>query len=452
MNQTGILYNPITDGPVWKGLLSFFFPILFGTFFQQLYNTVDAIVVGQFIGKEALAAAGGGSAVYINLLVGFFAGLTAGSSVLISQFYGAHRKEELSKSIHTSMALSFWAGIFMAAAGALLTPAAMRIIGTPADIFADSVTYLRIYFIGILPMFVYNMGAAVLRALGDSRSPFYTLVAGCGANIALDLLCVAVLKLGIAGAAWATVFSQTLCMIIILLVMMKQKDEYCRFIIRQMKFEKSILRRMIKLGLPDGVQSSLYTISNLIIQADINAFGTITIAAWAAYGRIDSIFWMTISSFGIAITTYAGQNYGACRYDRMDKATKQGLLMMGGTAVAYTILFWFTGNYIFKLFTKDEQVIEQGMYFLHFLAPFFITYISIEVLSGTIHGAGESLRPMIITMAGICVLRVIWLFTAVPLHNTPLTVVGCYPVTWIATSVVFFIYYKKGRWLKKHKG
>ena len=450
MTKTVKINNSITEGPVWKGLLIFFFPILLGTFFQQLYNTVDAVVVGQFIGKEALAAVSGGSAVYVNLLVGFFTGLSTGATIIISQFYGAQHRRELSRSIHTGMALSVWAGIALSVVGVLITPWAMKVIATPDDILAPSVTYLRIYFLGVLPMFIYNMGSGILRALGDSRSPFIILVAGCLVNIVLDLLFVAVLHYGVAGAAWATVISQAVCMVLIFVKLIHQQDPDCRFYFRRMHFTPHLLRRMVHVGLPNGVQSSLYTISNLIIQSNVNSFGTDMAAAWAAYGRIDSIFWMTVSSFGVAITAYAGQNYGAGKYERIHEATKQGLLIMGGTSVFYTLFFYLTGHWIFLLFTHDTNVISQGMQMLHFLAPFFITYIPVEVLSGSIHGTGETFRPMIITMLGICILRVIWLFTAVPAHDTILMVVACYPVTWISTSLVFFVYYKKGNWIRAH--
>jgi putative MATE family efflux protein len=448
VTNKAVITNSITEGPVWKGLLVFFFPILLGTFFQQLYNTIDAVVVGQFLGKQALAAVSGGSAVYVNLLVGFFTGLSSGATIIISQFYGAKRKEELSRSIHTAMALSVWAGIGMSILGALITPWAMKIIATPEDILVPSITYLSIYFAGVLPMFIYNMGAGILRALGDSKSPFIILVAGCVANIILDLVFVAVLHQGVAGAAWATVISQVICMVLIFRKLIHQRDPDCRFYFSKMHFTPHLLRRIVHVGLPNGIQSSLYTISNLIIQSNVNSFGTNMAAAWAAYGRIDSIFWMTVSSFGVAITTYAGQNYGAGKNERIHKATKQGLLIMGGTSVLYTLIFYITGRWIFLLFTRDGEVIAEGMQMLHFLAPFFITYIPVEVLSGSIHGAGETFKPMIITMLGICILRIIWLFTAVPLHNTIIMVVACYPVTWTATSLSFFVYYKRGKWLR----
>lgn len=440
----------ITEGPIWKSILSFFFPILLGTFFQQLYNTVDAVVVGNFIGKEALAAAGGGTAVYINLLVGFFTGLAAGATIIISQFFGASRKRELIASVRTAVWISIILGIAMTAAGLLLSRPALTVIGTPETIFAGSLLYLRIYFIGILPMFVYNMGAGILRAAGDSKSPFIVLVAGCIINILLDMLFVPVLKRGIAGAAWATVISQTFCMLAIIRELYKNSS--FDFHLTHIRPEFHLLNKMMRLGIPTGVQASLYTISNLIIQSNVNSFGTDMVASWAAYGRIDAFFWMTISSFGTAITTFAGQNYGAHKISRIKRGTAEGLIFMGAVSLFYAVLFRCTGRYIFRLFTADEAVIDEGMKILRFLTPFFIIYMPIEVLSGTIHGAGDTFRPMIITMLGVCVLRLAWLFIAVPLHRTMTTVLACYPVTWGATSAVFFIYYASSSWLKDGDG
>ena len=447
-NRPHISNVSITEGPVWKGLLTFFFPILLGTFFQQLYNTTDAVIVGQFVGKEALAAVGGGTAVYVNLLVGFFIGLSSGASVIISQFYGANNKTEVSRSVHTAITLSLAAGAVMTVAGSLASPLAMTLIDTPADIYAESVEYLRIYFYGMIPMFIYNMGAGILRAVGDSRSPFYILVAGCGANIVLDLLCVAVFHQGVAGAAWATVISQAFSMLLIAACLMHTKESY-RLSLRNLSITPHLLRAMIKIGLPAGIQSVLYTISNLIIQADVNMFGTTTIAAWAAYGRIDSIFWMTSNSFGVALTTFSGQNYGAKLFNRLHSATKNGLAMACGAAILYCCLFWFIGRLFFQMFTTDKDVITIGMRMLHFLAPFFITYEPIEILSGTIRGTGDSFIPMMITCFGVCVLRIVWLAVTIPIWPSIITVIACYPVTWITTSVLFFIYYKRGKWLNR---
>ena len=335
----------------------------------------------------------------------------------------------------------------MSVAGFFASAPAMKAISTPSDIFSLSVTYLQIFFAGALPMFVYNVGSGILRALGDSKSPFIILVAGCIANIFLDLLFVAILRFGVAGAAWATVISEVLCMFLTLAKLMQEPNRYARLVLGKIRFTPHLLSRMSAIGLPAGIQASLYTVSNLIIQSNINSFGTDVAAAWAAYGRLDSVFWMTVSSFGIAITTFAGQNYGARKIERMKKATIQGLAMVGGAALFYTLIFYLFGQYFFLLFTHDEAVIAQGKSLLHFLPFFFIVYVPIEILSGTIRSTGETFKPMLITMLGVCVLRVTWLFTAVPLHNTLITVVACYPITWMTTSIAFFLYYGRGKWL-----
>jgi len=438
----------ITEGSIWKALLAFFFPILFGTVFQQLYNTVDAIVVGRFVGKEALAAVGGGSGVYVNLLVGFFVGLTSGAGVIISQFYGAKNMRDISRAVHTSLALSICGGIVLSVLGIIFSKPMMVVTKTPADILQDSLLYLRIYFYGMVPLFVYNMGSSILRAVGDSRRPLYILIAGCITNIIFDLLFVAVFKWGVAGAAWATIGSEAESAIIVLVLLRRTRESY-RFEWKKLSFTGHILREIIRIGFPAGVQSILYTISNLIIQASINAFGTDTVAAWAAYGKIDAVFWMMISALGISVTTFSGQNYGAHKYDRVKKGMWESLGISILLTLVFSVLFWFFGKPVFLLFTTDATVINQGMEMLKFLVPFWITYISIEILSGTIRGAGSSFIPMMITVFGVCVLRIIWIFTAGTIWPKVTTILASYPITWTVSSILFWIYYASGRWLKK---
>lgn len=442
------LTSSITSGSIWKGLLSFFFPILLGTFFQQLYNTVDAVVVGRFVGKEALAAVGGGTAVYVNLLVGFFVGLASGASVIISQFYGAQKAREVSRSVHTALFLAFAGGLLMAAAGAAASWWILVVTGTPKEILDLSLTYLRIFFAGMVPMFVYNMGAGILRAVGDSKRPLYVLIAGCITNIILDITFVLVFHWGVAGVAWATVASEAESMIAVLVILARTHASY-KFEWHSLTVTPHILRSMIRVGIPAGVQSTMYGLSNIIIQASINSFGTNSVAALAAYGKIDAVFWMMISALGLAVTTFSGQNYGAGKYDRVRKSMWESLALSVGLTLFCCVLFWFTGRYVFLLFTTDGEVIAEGMRILHFLVPVWITYISIEILSGTIRGTGDSFIPMIMTLFGVCVLRVIWIFTAVPRWHDILTVMASYPITWTVTSMMFWIYYATGKWMKK---
>ena len=430
----------ITEGVIWQQLLLFFFPILFGTFFQQLYNTADAIIVGRFLGKEALSAVGGGTGTVINLLIGFFTGLSSGGTVIISQFYGAKNNRDVNRAVHTAIALSIAGGIVITVLGVFYAPWMLRILGTPDEILTLAVSYTRIFFLGILPTIIYNMGAGILRAVGDSRRPFYFLIAGTILNIILDFLFIAVFKWGVEGAAFATIASQFITMVLVCRALMKSHDCY-RLSIKQIRFDAQILKRIIQLGIPTGLQSVMYTLSNLIIQANVNSFGTNTIAAWAAWGKIDSLFWMTINSFGIAVTTFAGQNFGAKKLDRVRKGTKQCFVIAGIATVLLVSVFMLFGRFFYTLFTTDEPVIEEGLKILYFMAPLFITYIGIEVFSGTLRGCGKTLVPTLFTCGGVCILRIVWLSVAVPLKHEFFTVAAAYPISWVLTTILFFIYY-----------
>ena len=287
--------NQITEGVIWKQLLSFFFPILFGTFFQQLYNTTDAVIVGNFVGKEALASVGGPAATIINLLVGFFTGLSSGATVITSQYFGAGDKKKVSASVHTAIALAIAGGAVVMVIGMAISRAALIAMDTPADILEPSVTYMMIYFLGTIPSMIYNMGSGILRAVGDSKRPLYFLIASCIINILLDLFFVVAIPLGVAGVAIATILSQTLSALMILVSLMRTKEVY-RLEIKKIRFQRFLLVSILKIGFPAGLQSAMYSISNLLIQSSINAFGTDTVAAWTAYGKVDSIFCWKYSS------------------------------------------------------------------------------------------------------------------------------------------------------------
>lgn len=432
--------NGITQGVIWKQLLIFFFPLLLGTFFQQLYNTVDAIIVGQFAGKEALSAVGGTTGTLINIFVGFFVGISTGATVTISQFYGGGNQEDVSKAVHTAIAMAIAGGAAIMVIGILGAPFALRWMGTPEEIMDQSLTFIRIIFGGMIANLIYNVGAGILRAIGDAKRPLYILMASVGINIILDFIFVIGFHWSVAGVGCATVISQIFSACMVCARLMKTKDCY-QLRLKQIRFHKGMLSRIIRIGLPAGIQSLMYTSSNVIIQANMNSFGTDTIAAWTAYGKIDAIFWMTISSFGIAITTFVGQNYGAGFYDRVRRGVKVCLLLALSVSVGLILILYFSGTYIFALFTTDAQVIERGMEILRFLVPAFWTYVFVEILSGALRGMGNSLLPMVITSLGVCVLRVVWLFTAVPVWPSVRTVIISYPMTWSVTSLLFIIYY-----------
>lgn len=432
--------NGITEGVIWKQLLIFFFPMLFGAFFQQLYNTADAIVVGRFVGKEALSGVGGTTGSLINLFVGFFIGISTGGTITLAQYYGGKKDGEVSKTVHTAYALSIVGGLIIMIAGFLGAPYLLRLMGTPEDIIPYSLMYLRIYFLGMIPNLLYNIGTGILRAIGDSRSPLYYLIISCMVNIVLDLLFVVVFHWDVAGVAIATVISQICSAILITLKLMKATDSY-KLEPKQIRFHKDIVKKIIAIGLPAGFQSLMYTSSNVLIQSNVNSFGTDTVAAWTAYGKIDGVFWMTISSFGTSITTFVGQNFGAGKMDRVKKGIRSCFLMMMGTSLVMSFLLYHFGDLIYLLFTKEKIVIDLGIQILQNLVPFYVTYICIELFSGTLRAMGDAFMPMLISLFGICVLRFIWLYTAVPVWRDIKTVIASYPITWIITSILFIVYY-----------
>lgn len=441
--------NAITEGVIWKQLLLFFFPILFGTFFQQLYNTADAVIVGRFVGKEALAAVGGSTAMIINLLVGFFIGLSSGATVIISQFYGAGNHKRVGEAVHTSIAFCIICGLVLMVVGISGAQWALIAMDTPQEIMDYSRVYLQIYFIGIIPNLIYNIGAGILRAIGDSKRPLYYLMASCFTNIVLDFLFVVGFKMDVRGAALATILSQLVSAVLVLRTLMRTNESY-RLFIKKIRINVFMVRRIVQIGLPAGLQSVMYSVSNIIIQSSVNSLGTDTIAAWTAYSKIDSVYWMILSALGISITTFVGQNYGAGKIDRV----KKGINVCLGLSVVITVILstalYVWGGYIYLLFTTDTVVIAKGMEILYFLAPTFITYICIEIYSGALRGTCDCWIPMIMTALGVCVLRVVWILVAVPKRPGIGTIIFSYPLTWTITSVLFIIYYFWFSSLKKY--
>lgn len=432
--------NRITEGSIFGQLLLFFFPILFGTFFQQLYNTADAMVVGRFVGKQALAAVGGSTSTLINLLVGFFVGLSSGATVVISQFYGARKADKVHWAVHTSIAFSVIGGIIFMIVGLVGSPWALETMKTPEDVMGHAVVYIRIYFLGIIVNLVYNMGAGILRAVGDSRRPLYFLIASCFTNIILDVLLVAVLRMGVAGAALATITSQLLSAILVVRALMKTDDMY-KLEWKKVRIDQRMLQRIVRIGIPAGMQSVMYNISNVIIQAGVNTLGTDNVTAWATYGKVDGLYWMMINALGISATTFVGQNFGAGRLDRVRKGA--GACMVIGVVLTASVgvVLYNGGHLLVELFTTDRQVQAISMDLLHFMVPTFITYIAIEILSGTLRGVGDAWMPLVITGIGVCVVRVLWIMFVLPHYHTIIGAAFCYPLTWSLTTVAFVIYY-----------
>lgn len=444
MERTIRSENSMVTGVIWKQLLLFFFPIMLGSLFQQLYNTVDAIVVGQFVGTDALAAVGGSAANILNLLIGFFTGVSSGATVIISQYFGANDRNGVSRALHTAMLFAIVGGAVITVLGLVGTEFMLRLMDTPEDTLTASALYLRIMFLGMVPNMIYNVGSAILRAMGDSKRPLYFLVVACLANVVLDLVFVLVFKMGIAGVAVASILAQAISAVMVIMSLSSSNMEY-RFYFKQMRFEKDILSRTIRIGLPAGFQATMYSLSNMLIQASVNRFGTDTVASWVVLGKVDGITWMILGALGIASMTFVGQNYGAGRLDRIQKSLKFSLLIGVAITGGFGALLLLFGWPLFGLFTSDGKVLEMSMQLLWYFAPFYWMFVPIEIISGALRGMGDTLIPTIITASGICVFRVIWIYTLVPVYNSMFAVSLSYPISWVLTSIAFVIYYMKAR-------
>ncbi len=440
--------NAITQNTIWKELLKYFFPILLGTFFQQLYNIVDAGIMGHFVGDAGLAAVGGTSMTIINLFLGFFVGLGAGATVVVAQHYGAEDPEGTSRAVHTVVAISLAAGGVLMVAGTLTGRAMLVALKTPADVLDPASTFLRVYFLGIESVLFFNIGSGVLRAVGDSRRPLFYLIAGSVVNIALDFLLVVRFSMGVMGAALATMTAQTFAALLLTARLMRVNDCY-RLRLKKIGFDRTVVRDAFRIGLPAGFQSTMYGISNVLIQGGVNGFGTGTMAAWTAYSKIDSMFWMIVSAFGISVTTFVSQNFGARRMDRVRLSIRTGYGMAMFAALATSALVTAFAEPLLRVFSPDEAVVREGAALIREITPLYFTYVSIEILSGALRGMGESMIPMAMTVVGICGLRLVWLYAVFPLFPTMKALVFSYPVTWTVTSLLFILYYLRGGWLKR---
>lgn len=432
--------NQITEGVIWKQLLIFFFPIVIGTFFQQIYNTADSIVVGRFVGKEALAAVGGSVNQIVNLVVEVFVGLTSGASVVVAQFYGAKDKKNLNKTLHTSYAFGIVTGFVVGVIGFTLTDTVLGLMKTPQELMADSRLYLHIYFCGMIFNIIYNMGASILRAVGDSRRPLYVLMVTCGLNIVLDILLVVIFRLGVMGVAIATVSCQGISSILVTAMLMKEHPLF-QLKLREIRFYRVSLNSVLRIGIPAALEATMYTIANLIIQVFVNELGTDIVAAWGTFAKIDAVYWMVVNAFGISITTFVGQNYGAGKVKRMRKSVGICLGMSYAGAILVSGALYALAGPLYRLFTTDENVVRIGVDMMHFLLPSYFMYVVIGILSGALRGAGRVLVPMLLTCGGVCLIRIVWMFGVFPGHPGINTIMLSYPVSWGITAVLFIIYY-----------
>ncbi len=438
--------SQITEGVIWKQLLLFFFPILMGSFFQQMYNTVDTIIVGRAIGTQALAAVGS-SASLINLLNGFFIGLSSGATVVLSQYYGAADRDGVSKALHTGILLSLLLGAAAMTIGILLGPTVMKLIRTPENCLADASLYVRIYFSGAVFSMVYNMGTGILRAMGDSRKPMIFLMIACFINILMDILCVVVLKMGVAGAALATVISQGISAVLVVSTLCRMPRDPLLW--KQLRPDHGILRRILLIGLPAGLQFITFDLSNILTQSTVNSFGSATVAAFTAYVKSDAIIWMVCGAFGVAITTFVGQNFGAGKIDRIHRSIwiclGMSTAVIGSLSAGEVIL----REWILKIYTTDTEVIRLGTYMMLCTVPFCVLFLPVEIFGGAMRGTGYSLVPTLITCFFVCVFRIIWIFTAVARWHTLSVLLMCYPLSWLLSASAFFAAYFRRTWLTK---
>ena len=435
----------ITEGVIWRQLLLFFFPILMGSFFQQMYNTVDTIIVGRAVGTQALAAVGSTSSL-INLINGFFIGLSTGATVILSQFFGANDQQGIHRALHTGIGLAVVLGVLASALGVAAGPWVLKMIQTPESCLQDASVYVRIYFLGAVPSMLYNMGSGILRAMGDSRRPMIFLIISCFVNILLDVLCVIVLKLGIAGAAVATVLSQTISAFLVVLVLVKIPTGYALHL-SQIRIHGNLLRRLLLIGIPAGLQYVTFDFANLLIQSGINSFGEITVAAWTAFAKADSLTWMVSGALGVAVTTFVGQNFGAQKFERIHQCVRICMgtgVVLFGLISAISLVF---RHFILGIYTTDTAVIQTGAYVMLFIVPFNFLFVPVEVFAGTMRGTGYSLVPTSITGACVCLFRVIWIFTMVRWFHTIEVLAIAYPISWLLASSVFFAVYRRGKWL-----
>lgn len=441
----------MTKGNITFQLLQFFFPILLGTFFQQLYNTADAVIVGQNVGKIGLAAVGGTTSTLINLFIGIFVGLSSGFSVIISQHYGAKNNKLVSACVHTALAFSLIVGIVVSIFGAIFSKFMLANMNVPENMMQMALPYLQIYFLGLAPNLIYNMGAGLLRAVGDSKTPLIFLVISCFVNIVLDIVLIQYMDMGVTGAAIATVASQIVSAVLVIIVLCR-RDDALKLRLNSLHINFYELKKMVSIGSAAAMQSAMYTIANILIQASINSLGTDTIAAFTAYGKIDTLFFMTIQSLGISVTTFTGQNYGYGNKERVKKGIIYGMILSVIVTGIVMLLLKLFGRSIYTLFTQDENVLNIGTQMLNFMVVAFPAYIIIEIFSGSLRGIGDSWIPMIITASGVCILRIVWVLTMVPKYPNIYTILWAYPISWVTTSILFLIYMfgfsKMKAWIK----
>lgn len=431
----------MTQGDITRHIIGFALPLLLGNLFQQLYNTVDTWVLGNYASNEAYSAVGAVGPI-VNTLIGFFMGLSSGAGVVISQYYGARREEDVNKAVHTAIAMTLALGVLFTIAGLAFTPFMLKLMNMPAGVAPDATIYLSVYFSGVLGLMLYNIGAGILRAVGDSTRPFYYLVVCAVMNTALDLLFVLVLPMGVAGVALATVLSQCTSAVLVILTLLR--TESCiRFRFRQLRFHWQILRKIFSVGIPAALQMAVTAFSNVFVQSYINYFGPDCMSGWTTYARVDQLLFLPMQSIALAATTFVGQNLGSDQPQRARQGVRRAMILALAATVILTVPVVIFAPGIVAFFNDKPAVITYGSLLLRWLSPFYVLCCFNQVYSGALRGAGNSRAPMIIMLSSFVVFRQIYLFVMARVCNEILPIAMSYPAGWLLCSVLTVLYYHK---------
>ncbi len=429
----------LTEGNIVKLIIAFALPVFIGQIFQNLYNSVDAIVVGQFVGTTALAAVSSCSDISM-LLTGFFTGLSTGAGVLFSRYFGAKDYRNLHDTIHTALAFALLLGVFMAIAGILLTPLLLRVVDCPADVYIEAERYLRIYLVGILFTAIYNVGAGVLRAVGDSRSPFYYLLISSVANIVLDLAAVVWLNMGVIGVAVATICAQGLSVFLVFRRLICTADVY-KVTLKDLRLQKELLLQVLDLGIPAAIQASLISISNLFVQRYINGFGSAAMAGIGAAKKIDKFAGLISQSVGLTATTFISQNCGAGKLNRAFRGIRACLIICGVCVAALGIPIYLFAGFFVRIFTTDESAVSYGIAMIHTMMPLYYCQALNQVFSNTVRGFGKSRAVMVLSLLGMIGCRQLWLAISMGINSSVTNIFIGYPVGWFFSAFFVFLYY-----------
>ena len=435
----------MTSGSIWKRMVSFAVPVFLGNLCQQLYNTVDSVIVGKFVGKQALAAvASSGNLIF--MMTGFFMGLFIGAGIVIAQYFGARNYEKVRSAVHTDIAFALCCGVLLTLLGVFFTPTLLTWMRTPADVLDTSILYFRLYFLGSLATILYNAGMGILQAVGDSRSPLYYLVISSVVNVALDLLFVGAMDMGVAGAAVATVISQVVSAVLCIIKLTRSDGPY-RLEIKRIGFDLPLLKKITSQGVPSGVQNSIIAIANVVVQSNINTFGSDAMAGCGSYSKVEGFVFLPITAFAMALTTFIGQNLGAGQFDRAKQGARIGILCSMAMAELIGVALFFLAPYAMRLFNDDPAVVAIGVRQSHIEALFFCFLAFAHGVSAVLRGAGRAQVPMYTMLGCWCILRVSYITLALKVWPDIATIFWAYPITWSVSCVVFLLYYLKADWV-----